>query len=134
MSSLQSQIMRPCLLIDLKKGRIRIHKSTLHLLGDPEYVQFLINPDDQALVVRKSSRRDFLSQHVRWRVIGGKQCCDFYSRFLLRALQDVHFDWKENRSYRIYGQLHTKESLALFSMKDSYDIDCLADPGKADYE
>lgn len=125
---------RPCLLIDLKKGRIRIHKATLHLLGDPEYVQFLINPKDLSFIVRKSSSHDYLSQHVRWSLIGGKQCCDFYSRFLLRSLQDVNFDWKENRSYRIYGKLHERESLALFSMKDSFDIDGLEDTGKASYE
>ena len=114
---------RPCLLIDLKKGRIRIHKRTLHLLGDPEYVQFLVNPADQVLVVRKSTRLDSLSQHVRWNLIGGKQCCDFYSRHLLRSLQGVHYGWEENRSYRIYGQIHEKENLARFSMFDSYDID-----------
>ena len=30
--------------VDIKKYRIRIHKATLHLLGDPPYIQLLINP------------------------------------------------------------------------------------------
>ncbi len=32
------------LCIDLKKNRIRIHRQTLHLLGDPDYIQLLVNP------------------------------------------------------------------------------------------
>lgn len=34
----------PVIVIDSKSGRIRIHRNTLHLLGDPEYIQLLINP------------------------------------------------------------------------------------------
>ena len=28
--------------IDLKKFRIRVHKESLHLIGDPKYIQFLV--------------------------------------------------------------------------------------------
>ena len=38
--------LKPVLCIDLKKNRIRIHKLTLHMLGDPEYIQLLVNPQD----------------------------------------------------------------------------------------
>lgn len=34
------------LLIDMKKYRIRIRKQTLHQLGDPSYIQLLINPGE----------------------------------------------------------------------------------------
>ena len=123
MNSNLSQDIRPSLLIDLKKNRIRIHKSTLHLLGDPDYIQFLVNPDSLSLVIRCSVKADCLAHHIRWNLIGGKQCCDFYSYFLLKSLRDVNCGWEENRSYRLYGQLHEKENLAMFHMKDTIDID-----------
>ena len=31
--------------IDLKKGRIRIHKESLRLIGSPNYIQFLVSVD-----------------------------------------------------------------------------------------
>ena len=123
MSSSQSQEHRPTLLIDLKKNRIRIHKATLHLLGDPDYIQFLVNPDSLSLAIRRSIKGDSLAHHIRWNMLGGKQCCDFYSYFLLKSLRDVNYEWKPNRSYRLYGRLNEKENLALFSMKESIDID-----------
>ena len=113
---------RPCLLIDLKKNRIRIHKATLHLLGDPEYIQFLVNPESLTLIIKSTAKTDHLSHRIRWNLIGGKQCCDFYSYFLLKSLRDVNYEWEENRSYRIYGKVHEKERLAQFSMKESFDI------------
>ena len=114
---------RPSLLIDLKKNRIRIHKTTLHLLGDPDYIQFLVNPENMSIVIRSSLKNDYLSHHIRWNLISGKQCCDFYSYFLLKSLRAVNYDWEENRSYRLYGHLHRRESLAMFSMKEFVDID-----------
>ena len=110
-------------MIDLKKNRIRIHKATLHLLGDPEYIQFLVNPESLTLIIKSTSKTDHLSHRIRWNLIGGKQCCDFYSYFLLKTLRDVNPGWEMNRSYRIYGSLNEKESLALFSLKDTIDID-----------
>jgi len=130
MNSLETASTRPCLLIDLKKNRIRIHKSTLHLLGDPEYIQFLVNPSDQSIVIRNSIKNDFLAHHIRWEIIGGKQCCDFYSYFLLKSLRDVNYEWEDKRSYRIYGKIHEKERLAMFPMKESFDIDRPETPGE----
>lgn len=125
MNSYPAQEIRPSLLIDLKKNRIRIHKATLHLLGDPDYIQFLVNPDSLSLVIRCSIKSDALAQHIRWSQIEGKQCCEFYSYFLLKSLRDVNCGWEENRSYRLYGKLHEKENLAMFSMKDPIDIDSI---------
>lgn len=38
--------------IDTKRGRIRIHKAVLHQLGDPQYIQLLVNPSDMVVAVR----------------------------------------------------------------------------------
>ena len=40
------------ILIDLKKKRIRIHRSTLHALGDPDRVHLLVNPEQRMLAVQ----------------------------------------------------------------------------------
>ena len=49
--------LKPVLCIDLKKNRIRIHKLTLHMLGDPEYIQLLVNPQNSMIAIRKVCAR-----------------------------------------------------------------------------
>ena len=56
---------QPILCIDLKKNRIRIHKLTLHKLGDPEYIQLLVNPTARMIAIRCSNREDNLAHHIR---------------------------------------------------------------------
>ena len=42
--------------IDLKWNRFRIHKSTLNKMGNPQYVQFLVNPEEMFIAVLGSDR------------------------------------------------------------------------------
>lgn len=37
--------------VDLKKNRIRIHKETLRQMGNPRYVQFLVNEEKQVFAM-----------------------------------------------------------------------------------
>lgn len=37
---------------DTKKFRIRIHKSTIHALGNPKYIDLLVNPEKRLVAVR----------------------------------------------------------------------------------
>ncbi len=37
----------PLICIDFKKNRIRIHRNTLRQIGNPEYIQLLVNPDQK---------------------------------------------------------------------------------------
>lgn len=122
---------QPILCIDLKKNRIRIHKLTLHLLGNPEYIQLLVNPDRQMIAIRRSIREDYLAHHVRHCHSDIKNCYELYSRELLHTLRKVNTDLSENSSYRIYGALNKKEGLANFSMTDCVLVEDTARAGKA---
>lgn len=42
--------------LDLKRSRIRIHKSTLKKLNDPKYIQFLINPEEMFIAFLGSDK------------------------------------------------------------------------------
>lgn len=123
MNNLQSTQPHPSLVIDLKKNRIRIHKKTLHMLGDPEYVQFLVNPERKSIAVRSSISQDYLAQKIKWPLLTGKQCCEFYSKYLLKSLRGVCFDLEDAHTYRITGLLIKKENLVTFDMDNSILID-----------
>ena len=36
--------------IDLSRGRFRVHKSTLNKMGRPQYIQFLVNPEEMIII------------------------------------------------------------------------------------
>lgn len=113
----------PSLVIDLKKNRIRIHKKTLHLLDNPDYIQILVNPSTATIALRHCSAKDYRAERIKWSVVSTKQCCEFYSKYLIKSLRGVFFAWEDDRCYHIDGQLIETERLAKFCMSDSVLLD-----------
>lgn len=110
----------PILVIDLKKNRLRIYKRTLHLLGDPKYVKFLVNPQNMHIVVIPSRPVDTASQKVNWKQIGDNKCCEFYSKNLIQSLHNLCCQMTQDQTFRIFGKLYQMddERLARFKMND----------------
>lgn len=114
--------LKPILSIDLKKNRIRIHKQTLHIMGDPEYIQLLINPNNRTIAVRRTIKQDYLAHKVRLEQLGSKNCYELYSTDLVNTLCQVKSEWNKNESYRIYGVFFENEGLASFNMDDTITL------------
>ena len=55
---------RPAIFIDQKKYRIRIYKRTLHMLGDPKFIQLLINPEDLLIIVRAANQSGSMTHRI----------------------------------------------------------------------
>ena len=53
----------PLICIDFKKNRIRIHRNTLRQIGNPEYIQLLVNPDQKMIGVQR------INWHIKLRII-----------------------------------------------------------------
>ena len=91
--------------IDLKWNRFRIHKSTLNKMGNPQYVQFLVNPEEMFIAVLGS---DQTSRHYS---------IEFYSNTLLCALVNMIGTLDFQYSYRMSGEVDVANRVAYFSMK-----------------
>lgn len=109
---------QPVVCIDLKKCRIRIHKITLHILGDPDIILLLINPDTGVLAIKETIPDDYLGLKIRKEMLTDGICYEIYSRELFRALSAIRSDWEMNKSYRIYGNYDANINAAFFHMKD----------------
>ena len=109
---------QPIVCIDLKKGRIRVHKVTLHILGDPDFILLLINPESGVLAIKETIPEDYLGLKIRKEMLTDGNCYEIYSKELFRALTAIRSDWKMNKSYRIYGQHEPLTNAAFFHMKD----------------
>lgn len=128
MTGTTTTLSQPALCLDLKKNRIRIHKQTLHMLEDPEYIQLLVNPDKKLIAIRKSISKDHLAHRISLDHLSGN-CYELYSRELLDNLMKVESSLEWNQSYRIYGFLDSKAGVAQFRMNDCKLLEAVNENG-----
>jgi len=109
---------QPIICIDLKKNRIRVHKVTLHLLGDPDFIQLLVNPNSGILALKGTVPEDHLGLRIYKELLMDGNCYEIHSKELMNTLQKVRSDWQNDHTYRIFGECNEQSGIALFPMKD----------------
>ena len=110
---------RPVILVDLKKSRIRIHKNTLHSIGDPDHVLILVNPEERTLAFLSSDKSDPRAHKISKGSSSNQKCIELYSRSLIKNLRNLYSYWQDNQSYRLYGEIISNEGVAQFHMDES---------------
>lgn len=116
---------RPTIFIDMKKSRIRIHRRTLQMLGNPAYIQLLVNPESRTIAVKCTTGSDHLSHRIPEGELLRHKCYELYSRNLLKALCSASSGWTDKETYLIYGTLIESRHLVQFSMEDSIPVNNL---------
>jgi len=111
--------MRPAILVDLKKNRIRIHRNTLRSIGTPNYVLLLVNPEERTLAILRSDRSDPRAYHIAISSSENGKSVELYSRLLVKNLRDVCSNWQDSQSYRLYGEIIPHEGMARFYMTEA---------------
>lgn len=106
--------------IDLKKYRIRIHKSMLHVMGDPKYIQLLVDPESMAVAVKAVDKKASGDQThiINHKTLKSDNSVEIYSRTFISKLNDVAGSLDDGNLYHMPGVLIYSERLAVFSMKD----------------
>ena len=112
----QAQEMKPIICIDRKKERIRIHRQTLNLMGRPEYIQLLVNPEQGMFALRGSFKGDHLAHRIRKSFFTSDNCYEIYSKHLMQQLVRVNSELLEDQSYRIYGEMVPMAGIARFNL------------------
>lgn len=108
------------ILVDLKKSRIRIRRSTLHQLGDPEYIQLLVDPKDRMVAVRAVDRETSKDQ-THWigrklRTSGSKACIEIHSLPFMVRLSTIVAGLDFGHSYHISGFVFPRQRMAVYSL------------------
>ena len=112
-------IQHPQITVDMKKSRIRVHKATIHQMGDPGYMLLLINPDKQTICLCHADQNDRRAHRIHISRLTGGYCYELYSKSLIAALRDVRPEFDTNNSYRISGDYFQQYALARFQMADA---------------
>ena len=105
--------------VDLKKNRMRFHKTSLHQMGDPPYIQLLVNPDRMAVAIRAV---DFDAPQVQAHKVSQSRMLsdnsyEIYSMTFVNKLCSLIGDLDMNYSYRIAGTMFPEKRMAVFSLK-----------------
>ena len=112
------------LLIDFKQYRIRIYKSTLHELGNPVFIKFLINPETKVLAVKAYSYEVSGDQTYRIKPqrYFDKQCVEIKCRSLVCSFSDIVPDFEHNHGYLLQGSIIESENMAVFPLSNVTSI------------
>ena len=103
------------LTIDPRKSRIRLHKTTLHALGDPKFIQFLISQKQRNFAIRAVDK-EFTDDSY-----------EVFSTMLVNKLCDVLGIVNMKSSYRLSGCIIPEQNMALFSFSSLRKIDLKED-------
>ncbi len=121
------------LAIDLKKNRIRIHKNTLHALGEPERVQLLLNPQKRTLLISCPTKSIPESQDEK--VIFDKPGTDgtyqLYSLELIRRIRILCPEMQNYTLYHITGKYLPTINAAYFPLENLIAIGTMGETNHA---
>ena len=98
------------LTLDPLRNRIRIHRQTIRLLGNPAYVQFLVNPEELYIAVLGSDKPILGGTANKVRLSDTtQQSVEFYSSILLNNFSEMvgGFDLRFNYHRVAYFSLKT---------------------------
>ncbi|MBR1912121.1 MAG: hypothetical protein IJ828_07170, partial [Treponema sp.] len=93
--------------IDLKKYRFRVHRGTLHALGDPTQVQLMFDPEKKAIMLVAPSEKAPFGQEekVVFDKPGHDGCFQLYSMSLIQKIQNIFPDLEDQTTYGLNGKL-----------------------------
>lgn len=92
------------------------------MLGNPSYIQLLVNPQSGLIAIRRSSSVDHYKHRIRPQFFTSDNCYELTSKLLLDNICSLFDDLNKSHSYRITGTFNQKECIAQFALKDSIPI------------
>ena len=104
--------------IDLKKYRLRVHRQTLKLLGSPEFIQLLISPANNAIIIQGRPERETGGQEipVTFDKPGPGGTFEIYSKELISRIRK-HFSGLDREGlYRLAGSYMAEEECICFPL------------------
>ena len=97
--------------LDLKYKRIRFHKAALKLLGKPEYIYFLINPETGKIILRPAAYTDRLAIRIYYT----ENCVEIKSKSLIEELWSF-FPLAPACLITMHGKYVEEEQIVVFDM------------------
>ena len=114
----ETNTIRATIAIDTKYYILRLHKSTLHQIGDPAYVQMLVNPDSRAVAVKSASfsSRDNQAHKIDTQLKKPGDSITIRAAVFIRKLMEQSDILKDGGLYHMHGSIIPAEMMAVFPL------------------
>jgi len=112
----------PSILIDIKRKRVRIHKHTLYMLGMPDYIELLVNPDKLFIAIRTSELRTSIAHKINWNKLCSKNSFEIFSKYFIERLAGICASIQSDSSYRLIGNYCSFENIVYFDLTKAFTI------------
>lgn len=105
--------------LDWKKNRIRITRPVMESLGNPPYIQLLVNPNGRALAVRalQMKSKDIPCEIVRYEG-ADERYIEMYSTLLFEKLSNSFSQFDKKATYKVFGEVLLPQRVAIFDLMD----------------
>ena len=103
----------------LNKGTIRLFRSTVKAIGEPEFYRFLLNTGRKKIALQACGMRDDGAKKVP--IVKYEDCYEHTSIDLVRFVYKA-CGWDPYQSYRAYGVLIEKENLVEFDLANAVGL------------
>lgn len=106
--------------LDCKKNRLRIHKATFPLIGNPKYLQLLVNPEAKQLALRGVDRelKQCTTIKITYRKGSPDSTYELYSNELISELKQLFPDLNPSTTHHLPGRIYPDEQLVVFSLTE----------------
>ena len=105
--------------VDTKKYGIRIHKALFRQLGEPRYIQLLVNPNEGVVAIQTVEKE--MSGGQTHRIIEKRMLSEnsyeIYSRSFVRKLRELEPGIEEGGAYRLTGSIIPSRKIAVFPLR-----------------
>jgi hypothetical protein len=119
------------LTIDLKRNRFRVYRKTLRYLGNPEFIQFLINPEELYIAILGSDKPIPGGTANKVNLNMNVKCCvEFYSATLMNGLFKIFGTLDYRYSYHLAGEIDQTNRIAYFSLNTLTKVERRSDNDK----
>lgn len=112
----ESNLLSTSMTFDTRKYRIRVFKDALHQIGNPSYIQLLVNPKAVAVAIRATGQMDDHAHKVSKDLMASDNSVEIYSRLFIEKLSKMIGGLESGATYRITGVVLPGKQAAVFSL------------------
>ena len=111
--------------VDTKKYGIRIHKALFRQLGEPKYIQLLVNPVEGIVAIQTVEKEmsGGQSHRIIEKRMQSESSYEIYSRPFIRKLREVEPNIEDGCAYRLSGSMIPSLKTAVFSLRTLQRLD-----------
>ena len=115
--------------IDPRKSRIRIHRTLLQLLGFPKYIQFLVNPNNKSMAIKRIEKpiAGMPCEKIKPQEFMINDSYELYSKSLVESLCRVYGKLNLNYTYHLTGEIVQSQRMAVFLPETLTRVECKED-------